>query len=258
MGFCSDRSTQFLKDLGYNVVRHPSAAIEPLQLIAAARGATGIAGRLEHLLRAGATAELPEVRRDAPAADIEGLTSSTIQYGVGCALLANCIAALGGGSVSLHAQRETGIRFRYLDVRTDWALPLEAGRFLASAPLDGANPLLAEHILGHGDLFLITRVVKSHRFQLEFEDQGALAAGFELRGVTPHVRVRQESERVLAFEGEQPVVFGFQCFRVGLKDGRVSLAPARAGSVAADTEAGSPELLERHGLLDLTVTPELL
>ena len=255
MGFCSDRSTQILKDLGYNVVRHPSAAIEPLQLIAMHRGAAAIAGRLEHLLRPGAAAPLPEVRRDVPAAGIEGLTSSTLQFGVGAALWSSFIAALGGGAATLQATRETGIRFRYIGVRTDWTAALEAGRFLASAPLDGTNPLIAECILGHGDLYLITRVIKSQCFEVEAAGAGAEHAGLEARGVAPTLRVTRQTEQILRFEGEQAVVFGFQCFRVGLEDGRVTLAPAKAGSVAAAVDSGSPELLAPHGLLDLDRGP---
>jgi hypothetical protein len=257
MGFCSDRSTQFLTDLGYNVVRHPSAAIEPLQLIAVRGRAAAIAGRLEQLLMPGTAVAVPEVRRDAPAADIEGLTSATMRYGIGGALLANFVAALGGGVLSVDLQRETGIRFRYREVLTDWTAPLEAGRFLAAAPIDGANPLVAAHILGQGDLYLITRTVKSRSFAVEFEERSAGEGEADFRGAGPAVRVSRESARSVVFEGDTPVVFGFQCFRLGLQEGRVSLAPARAGSVAAAAGAGGPELLARHGLLELGPVQEL-
>jgi hypothetical protein len=50
MGFCRDKSLDLPKDPGYNVVRYPSAGIEPLQLIGRQNGAPSSVGPLNNLV----------------------------------------------------------------------------------------------------------------------------------------------------------------------------------------------------------------
>ena len=77
MGICRDKATTYLKHDGYNVVRHPQAGIEPLQLIGRQGNAVALLGGLDRLI-VRSLGSSPEPDRDHRASDLSGLVSSKL------------------------------------------------------------------------------------------------------------------------------------------------------------------------------------
>ena len=92
---CSDKSTTFLRGLGYNVVRHPSADFTPLGLLGRQNGETIRLGPL-NLLITNPPGPLPKVTADVVAADINGQATSKLDIGIGANILGTLIGAMRG------------------------------------------------------------------------------------------------------------------------------------------------------------------
>ena len=96
--FCTDQATTFLKSKNYDVIRHPSAEISPLDIIARSQGAASIAGTLTEAISS-STEEAPAISRNITAADFEGTVSSKLDLVVGVKILDSILAALGANEV---------------------------------------------------------------------------------------------------------------------------------------------------------------
>jgi len=259
MGLCTDKSTSYLKGLGYNVVRHPNAALKPLDLIGV-QGDSNYLGPL-NLLVAQSPGPLPAAQTDVPAADINGQTSSKLDFSIGLSILGNIISALGGNNLGLNASYTDAqkVEFSYTGVLNDQVVPLEVGNYLKNGTVDTGNKILAQYVLGNGDLYLITKTAKSKKFTVSYERSNGTAAKVDVpviqNAVGGNIKVSVDSARkhVVTYEGGSNLAFGFQCFQVGVADGSLNLTSVSAGSVVAavGASAQAPALISRHGLLEM-------
>jgi hypothetical protein len=260
MSICRDKSTTFLRDLGYNVVRHPTARISPLDLIGVQKGESLYLGHLNQLVGA-ENDGLPEIERNVKSAEIRSEESSRMSIAIGANILGNLIGALGGNlgvrTSYTDAQR---ISFAFKNVLNDLVVPLDVGDYLREAQVDAANLILQQYVLGRGVLYLITRTVKSREFTVRYERKNQTDASVDVRvlkdlvGTNVEVEAAAERSSVISFSGRTPLVFGFQCFRVGVSEGDLALTSVRAGNVslAADRNAAEkPDLLADEGPVDL-------
>lgn len=256
--FCSDQSTTFLRNLGYNVVRHPTADLAPLALIGRQSGEPIRLGPLNLLISNPGT--LPKITAGTTAADISGQTSAKIDIGIGANILGTLIGAMGGAlGVNVSYTNAKKVQFTYLDVLTDAVVPLEVGSYLRNAEVDAENLILQEYVVGNGELFLVTKTAKSRRFTVTYEKKNETGAEVDLPALqaltSANVKVAAsgQSNATITFEGSIPLAFGFQCFRVGVADGALSLTTVKAGAVAAavGSSGEKPELLNDAGMLRL-------
>ena len=260
MGVCEDKSVTFLKGLGYNVVRHPNAATQPLDLIGVQKDEPRYLGPL-NLLITNPPSSLPKITRDIVSADINGKSSSTLKIGVGVTILGNIIGAMGGNlGVNVNYTNAKQLTFSYTGVLEDSAVPLEVGDYLKAAEVDAGNLVLQQYVLGNGRLYLITRTAKSKKFTVTYEVNTGVDAKVDvptLQGIAGgSVNVASTAARTaaVAFEGSQNLVFAFQCFEVGVKDGVLTLTTQQAGGVvflAAGGPSPTPPLLPGDGLLNV-------
>ncbi|HZU27096.1 MAG TPA: hypothetical protein VFA04_16330 [Bryobacteraceae bacterium] len=261
MGICSDQSVTFLKNLGYNVVRHPNAAIKPLDLIGVQNKQPLYLGPL-NLLITNPPGPLPAITANIVAADINGQSSSTLKIGVGVTILGNLIGAMGGSNLGASADFTNArqITFAYNDVLNDQAVPLEIGNYLRNADVDGGNKILQQYVLGNGNLYLITKTAKSRKFTVHFERSNGVDASVTVpvlsgvAGGNVSVAASGASSSTVSFTGTQDLIFAFQCFQVGVKDGVLTLVAAPAGATPLAVEEGirvTPELLPSDGLIEL-------
>lgn len=263
MGLCGDKSTTFLKNLGYNVVRHPNSALRPLDLIGK-QADTLYLGPL-NLLLANRPGDLPSVQSDIPATDINGQTSSKLDVGIGASILGGLVAALGTGTLGATASYTDAqtLEFSYSGVLNDFIVPLEVGNYLKGGSVDRDNKILIEYVLGNGELYLVTKTAKSKKFTVTYERKNGTAAKVDvpvlkgMAGGNVSVTAENGSKHVITYEGTTPLIFAFQCFAVGVEDGTLNLTAVKAGGVVAAAVGGqqpSPVLLPGHGLLDLSDT----
>jgi hypothetical protein len=257
---CTDKSTTFLRGLGYNVVRHPAADLVPLSLIGRQNNETIRLGPLNLLIK-NPPGPLPQVTADTPAADINGQVSAKIDIGIGASILGTLIGAMGGAiGVNVSYTNAQKVQFSYLDVLTDAVVPLAVGSYLKNGDVDAGNLILEQYVMGNGELFLVTKIAKSHRFTVKYEKRNETAASVDLPALqalasaSVKVTVSGDSNATVTFEGKTPLAFGFQCFRVGVVDGVLSLTTVQAGAIAAAVggPAEKPQLLSEAGMLRLT------
>jgi hypothetical protein len=262
MGLCNDQSVTFLKGLGYNVVRHPSAALKPLDLIGIQNKESGYLGPL-NLLITNPPASLPQTNKDIPAANINGKKSSKLSIGIGVNILGSVIGAMGGNlGIDLSYTDAKTIEFQYSDVLNDEVVPLEVGNYLRDGEVDAGNLILKQYVLGNGKLYLTTKIAKSKKFTVSFERSNGSGAKVDVPiiqaavGGKIDVKVDTTSKHVITFEGPQPLAFGFQCYQVGVRDGNLDLLAVQSGAVPLSVTGGagggaSPTLINGDGLLDL-------
>ncbi len=260
MGLCDDVSVKFLKDAGYNVVRHPNAAIQPLDIVGVQNGTPMHLGPLD-LLITNPPGALPAISRDSVAADINGRRSSKLKLGIGANVLGNVIGAMGGNlglDVSYTNARQ--VEFSYADVLNDAVLPLEVGNYLRAADVDAGNLVLKQYVMGQGKLYLITKTAKSAKLTVSYERSDGVAASLDVpvlqsvAGGSLSIDASQASQGRITFSGPQRLVFAFQAFQVGVENGALSLSSVKPGGVflkSAPSPAATPMLLDAEGLLDL-------
>jgi hypothetical protein len=259
MGLCTDKSTTYLKDRGYNVVRHPNERLKPLDLIGR-QGDSKYLGSLDKLIT-NPPGPLPAIDADIVAADINGQKSSKLDLGIGINILGNLIGAMGGNlGLNVNYTDAQKVEFAYEGVTNDQAVPLDIGDYLRDGVVDAGNIVLKEYVLGRGELFLITKTAKSKTFKVKFERKNGTAAKVDVPvlsnavGGNIQVDASGESNSTITFTGPKPLVFGFECFRVAVKNGELGLVSVQAGNVvmaAGGVQATKGEILEPGGLLDV-------
>jgi hypothetical protein len=258
MGLCSDASVTYLKCAGYNVIRHPNAAIKPLDLIGIQNKEPLYLGPLNFLIT-NPPGALPPITPNIAAADINGKSSSTLKLGIGLNVLGSLIGAMGGNlGVTANYTNARQITFSYAGVLNDTVVPLAVGNYLKSADVDSGNLVLQQYVLGNGNLYLITKTAKSKKFTVQYEISNGVDAAVNVpvlnQMVGGNVTVNASGARSgsVSFEGTQDLVFAFQCFQVGVVDGVLSLTSVQAGGVylSVDQTGGDkPAVLPSDGLL---------
>jgi hypothetical protein len=213
MGVCTDRATTYLKREGYNVVRHPQAGIEPLQLIGRQGNAVALLGGLDRLI-ASPLGSLPEPHRDQRAGDLNGRVSSKLPLAIGLNVLANFIGAMGGNlGIKVQYEQAQRIEFQFSDVLTDSVMPLNVGNYLRAGEVDAGNLVLEQYVLGNGQLYLITTTVKAREFKVKAERRDGTEVGLDVPAIREvvgaNISVSAESDRasVITYKGPEYLVF---------------------------------------------------
>ncbi len=259
--FCKDNSLTYLASLGYNVVRHPDATFAPLKLLGEQNGEFMVLGSLNQLITA-SPSPLPAITADQPASDVNGQKTSSLKLGVGANILGTLISALGGNlSASVDYTDAQELTFVYQDVLSDSVTALDAGTYLSSGHVDSDNLVLKQYVLGNGKLYLITKIVKSHKFTVNYSKKDGVDASVKVPviqaavGGSLTVGTTSDSSAVLTFAGKTPMPFGFQCFQVGVKNGVMSLVSTKAGSVfSLSLDEGTDDSLDPVILSDGMLT----
>jgi len=257
MGLCRDNVTNYLAQLGFSVVRIPREDIKPLDIIGRDRDQMRL-GTIDQLL-VNPGANLPSVKTNVQAAEINGQVSSKLDAAIGVNILGSVLGALAGTAVKVKAayKQAKKVQFEFRDVHLDTVAPLTVGQYLRTAEVDAENLVLQRYVLGKGQLFLITETLKSKSITVRAEDSQGTDVGLdvpavkELLGAEAKIGIERGAAGGLTYSGDRELVFGFKCFRVGVEDGVLSLSAARPGEVAMAAGSGAPEFVLGAGLVDL-------
>jgi hypothetical protein len=259
VSFCTDQQMTALANLGYNVVRHPSANFRPLLLIGKQSGEFLQLGPL-HQLITNPPGPAPEITSE-QGGGIQGKASSKLDLGIGANILGSIIGAMGGNlGVNVSYTDARRIEFEYADVTVDSVVPLEVGSYLRDGNVDAGNLILQQYVLGYGELFIVTKVAKSKKFSVTYERKNSASAKVDVPALQSlagaNVKVTADSQRssTVTFDGQMQLGFAFQCLQVGVIDGELSLTSVNAGAVTAATKedlAAIPPRLAPTGLLDI-------
>lgn len=259
MGICTDSATTYLRRLGYNVVRHPREGIQPLDLIGKQDGEVKYLGGLDQLITH-PPGRLPGITRDQVAADVQGQTSSKLNLTIGVSVLQSVISSLGGNlGVKAGYQRARTLQFAFSTVLSDSVRPLDLGNYLKAGEVDEANLILEQYVLGRGRLFVLTRTVKTNRLTVQAESSSGAPATLDVPAISGvasgslKIDVAEQAMGRVSYEGGVFLVFGFECFEVGVVDGVLALTSAKSGSVAmtdATPTAVPPSIIDDGSLVD--------
>lgn len=248
MGICKDKYVTFLNQFGYNVIRHPRVGITPLTLIGRQSGTVALLGDLAQLIEKSSQPR-PKVMTDLDAAPLKGQQSSALDAAIGLNLLGSFIGALDGNP-ALKGQYKSAkkITFQFDDVLCDRALPASIGEFLTNSVVNADSPLFEQYVMGNGDLFVITEVVKARSFTVSAEKNtgGELAVDVpvvkELLGGKISVNPSNASASAIQYGGEKFLAFGFTAFRLGVEEGKLTMfaEKARGGLALSPQGFGAP------------------
>lgn len=258
MGLCSDQSIHYLRGLGYNVVRLPSESLAPLDLLARQNDTVEYIGGLEKLIVL--PGSLPNVQRNLTAANVNGQSTSSFDLSFGLSVLNGMLAGLGGGKlgVELGFTDASKVSFQFTNVTIDRAAALDVSTFLKNGKVDAASPLLNQYVLGNGKLYVITEVLKSSEITAKFEKSKGVKAKVDVPVISGAVggavdaKHQGASDHVIKFKGTKQLAFGFKCFRIGVKDGVITMFAVKPGGVAVsvDEESSKGDILD-EGLIDV-------
>lgn len=259
--FCKDQITSLLGRLGYNVVRHPSSNIKPMDVLGRSKRNTSILGTLADLID-GPPEPLPNIDPPAVAADIVGQQSSAMKARLGAALLASYVGSIGGRiGVDLSYTNARKVRFEFREVQKLIVSPAKVSRYVDHADLVYDSPLFSTYLLGSGRLYILTEVLQARSFTVRYEYSDGVSARVDvpvvqqLLGADAKIKVDRQGDGALSFLGSEWVTFGFRCFELSIIDGHPTLsAPADGGVPLAQDDApgASGTLLDpENGLLEL-------
>lgn len=266
---CKDPALTYLNSLGYNVIRHPRAAIAPLYLIGRKDGVTEGLGPLAKLIRGGAERPKPRTSRKEPSAGIAGKTTGQLDLAVGLGILKGFLKGIGVEvDVSVAFTGVHKLKFSFGEVQVERAEPLDIGQFFDGAEADLDNPVVRGYLRG-GRLYVLYEVLKSAELSVLVDSSAKTDLNLKVPALQQSlggkvgVGVKSEAENALSFTGTVPLAFGFKCLRVwlGERDGRPTFEAAPVAP-KADVYLGPPEpdgdgpLLVRDGLLDITGPPD--
>ena len=264
MAKCGDQSIGKLNSKGYNVVKLPRAGIEPMDILGKDKKATEWLGGLPAVWNT--TVALPPVST-APALDISGQQSNSLDLSLGLKMLGNVLAAFGASTPSLDAayKKARTLTFTYGHVTSTTVQPLQAGNYLAGGTLNTANPVVRHYMLeDDADAFLIFDVLKSNEISVVATDEHGVEVNVDagviqgLVGAKVGVKTAGSSTTKLTYTGTVPVTFAFRAFEIAFNRGQWQLQGAGSDELSFATTVGGgsepvgdPILLRPSGLINL-------
>lgn len=198
-----------------------------------------------------------------PATALNSLRSSGLSASVGLDVLAGFLG--GGAGAALGIDNTDKVAFDFPEVFLDSVSQAAIGTYLGDCRLPADHALWGPYARGEGELFIIYETVKCRRFNVLLEGKAGapvsvnLPALKEIVGARAKLQYSSERTEKLTYDGEAPLVFGFKCARLLVKDGRLELRQVDpAGGLALRSLDGAPSgdvlRTERgEGLLDLLI-----
>ncbi len=250
-----DPSINFLNKWGYNVVKLPSAGIEPLDLIGVDRSAQWL-GTLASVWTSKNPTPVPSPAR--PAATVNGQKTDALDLTLGLSVLANALSAFGATVPSLDVQysKASTVQFAYTNVTLTAVSPLDAGNFLAGGTLQTDNPTVQNYFQNpDAKAYLITSVLRSDSISVTASDTHGTGITVDvpaisgLVGAKVGVKPSTTSNSTVTFTGPAPVTFGFIVQQISYLDGKWSLRDAPASPDISFAVPGSAATASKGAIL---------
>ncbi|HEX8139498.1 MAG TPA: hypothetical protein VF544_18200 [Pyrinomonadaceae bacterium] len=227
MGWCADPYLTYLKSFGYNVIRLPKADLKPLQLMAKQGKELNKLGDLTTLLVAGENIAVPKIEADTVAANISGQRTGEVSIGIGLSILGNIIGAMGGSKLGLETsyKQAKSAAFEFTGVLEDKIELIELDQYLADADVNPFSRYVAD-MLEADELYVTTATIKSTKFTIEAKKSDGTSLEVEvpvIQGIVgSNVKVANEQSTTtkVSYEGNIPLVFGFQAIRLFYEKGQ--------------------------------------
>jgi hypothetical protein len=250
---CNDPLLRSFRNLGFNVVRLPSATFAPLLLLESdGRRRVRVVGQLGADLAA-AGASLPEIDRDVAVADIAVTASGRVKGDVVLKFLEPFLSPLGvAPSASAALARANDVSVAVTDVRRDAIRPGELARYLEEGTT--AHSVHVRRVAERNELYVTTSVLKSSSFSTTVGRDTASELGVGASAPVGTVRIATGREsagrQVVSFRGSQPLAFAFQAARLRFEDGEYLDYASATGLAGFELPAGASGPSPSQLLLD--------
>ena len=250
-----DPSITFLNKFGYNVVKLPSAGIEPLDVVGVDRSAQ-LLGPLSSVWTSKNSKPVPSPPRSA--STVNGQKTDALDLSLGLSVLSNALAAFGATVPSLDAtySKASSVQFAYTNVTITSVSPLDAGNYLAGGSLQTENPTVENYFQNPKcQAYLITSVLRSDSISVIASDShGAgitvdVPAISQIVGAKVGVKPSAASNSTVTYSGPEPVTFGFIVQQISFLNGKWSLRDAPASGGISFAEPGQPGQTDSKGII---------
>jgi hypothetical protein len=247
----SDPFLTYLKSFGYSVVRLPRTDIRPLQVLVREDTRLTRLGNLETILHPGPQVALPRMTENIAAANISGERTRDLSLGVGLSILGSVIGAMGGSQAGLDVsyQRAKTVAFEFSDVLEDRVDLADIDQYLTNADIAAFSSHAAK-LLEADSIYVTTSTIKSRKFIVQASETSGspievkLPEIQKLVGAKVKVAAEGKSNSKIAYEGEQPLVFGFQAARLFYEQGRyTAFKPMAPGAGAFEARQAAADYL---------------
>lgn len=224
--WCSDPFVNYLKDIGYSIVRLPRVDIHPLEIYTERGGSLDYVGKLSTVFEAGGTIPLPPMSENITSANVSGKRSSSINSGIGLTLLGSILSSMGGSQVGLdaHYSQAKTVMFEFHEVLQDKIEPAKLDQFLVNATINPFSQYVTQ-LLESDQIYVTTATLKSKKLTVEAKTSQKVPLELHvpaIQGVVGgNITVSAEGEKSskIVFEGQENLVFGFQAIRLSFFDG---------------------------------------
>ncbi len=241
---CKDPSLTMLRSKGYSVVQLPKSDLLPTQLLARNGKKLQRIGDLTSVFVTG-EAPPPPISAENPSASISGARSADIDIGIGLNILGGLIASLGGSTLALNVgyAKASSVQFEFVDCRENNAQPALLDQFFSTARVNPNARAIGE-MLEADDVYVITSTIKTNKLKVSAKDQAKASLGVDVPvlqqaiGGSLKVSAGDAGNSLLTFEGQVPLVFGFQAIRLIFDSGRYrTMKLVDAGALAIEAPA---------------------
>ena len=239
----SDPFLTYLKSFGYSVVRLPRTDIRPLQVLVKEDTRLTRLGDLATILQPGARIALPSIKENVAAANVSGERTRELSIGVGLSILGSVIGAMGGSKIGLdtgYKQARTAV-FEFTDVLEDRVDLIDIDQYLTDADVSAFSSHAAQ-LLEADAVYVTTSTIKTRKFIVQAKDSNGVALDVkvpEIQGVvggSVKVSTSGGGDAKVAYEGNVPLVFGFQAARLYYDNGRyTAFRPLVPGETALES-----------------------
>jgi hypothetical protein len=223
----SDPFLTYLKSFGYSVIRLPRADIRPLQVLVRDDTRLTRLGDLATVLRPGTQIALPPLKENIAAANISGERTRDLSIGVGLSILGSIIGAMGGSHLGLEAgyKRAKTAAFEFADVLEDRVDLADIDQYLTDADISAFSSHVAK-LLEADAVYVTTSTIKTKKFIVQAKESDGTAIDVKVPeiqgmvGASVKVSTSGAASSKIVYEGQVPLVFGFQAARLYYENGR--------------------------------------
>ena len=231
----TDPFLTYLKSFGYSVIRLPRTDIQPLQLLVKEDTRLTRLGDLVTILKPGSSVALPRIKENLPAPNVSGERTRDLSIGVGLSILGSVIGAMGGSKLGLDVGYKSAktATFEFADVIEDRVDLADVDQYLTDADISPFSSHAAK-LLEADSVYVLTSTIKSRKFIVQAKEANGVPIEVKipeiqhLVGGSVKVSTAKDATSKIAYEGAQPLVFGFQAARLFYENGRYTAFKAMA------------------------------
>jgi hypothetical protein len=229
MPLCNDPAVNYLRNLNYNVLRHPRADLAPLDVLGRTGTGAERLGSLDSVWKSKTQKPRP---KEVGAANVKAQSTGLLKGSLGIKVLDGLLSGFGvggiGGKFGLSGSK--GVRFHFEKPTVLGIDVFAIGDYLSAGDLDAGNPAVERYFYDDAaEVFIVTEVLRTSKLTIEFDAANAADAAADvtaLQGLLkPELKLERDNKRssAITIATREPLVFGFKAQAVEYSEGKWTL-----------------------------------